>query len=122
MHGCPKCICRAALLSVDEAAANAIDEGVCDELDRDLKELGKFFADHRDEELTRLVDTVTETYAEATADQTVRHSSVCDYLVNWYLDEYATEEEAELEFDPYDESQVDLSGIVNAKVDEEAAG
>ena len=106
-------ICHAALLSVDEAAADAINEGVCAELQQDLNELGKFFADHRDEELTRLVDTVTETYAEATADQTVRHSSVCDYLVNWHLDQYVEETEVTQKFNPLDKTQVDISGLVN---------
>ena len=106
-------ICRAALLSVDEAAANTIDESVCAELRQDLEELGKFFDSNRDEELTRLVDTVTETYAEATADENVRHSSVCDYLVNWHLDQYVEEAEIEQKFDPLDETQVDISGLVN---------
>ena len=41
--------------------------------------------------------------------------AVCDYLVNWYLAEYTTEEEITQEFDPYDETQVDLSGIGNAR-------
>ena len=119
-------ICRAALLSVDEAAAEAIDEGACTELKQDLNELGNFFAENRDEELTRLVDTVTDTYAEATADETVRHSSACDYLVNWHLDQYVEEVEVEQKFDPLDKTQVDLTGLVNAKTEtqpqEENAG
>ena len=106
-------ICRDALMSVDEAAAEAIDADVCAELRRDLEELGNFFRNNRDEDLTRLVDSVTDTYAEATADQTVRHSSVCDYLVNWHLDQYVEEAEVEQKFDPLDKTQVDISGLVN---------
>ena len=106
-------ICRSALYSVDEAAADAIDAGVCAELAQDLDELGNFYDEHRDEELTRLVDTVTETYEEATADENVRHSAACDYLVNWHLDQYVEEEEVEQKFDPLDENQVDISGLVN---------
>ena len=45
---------------------------------------------------------------------------VADLLVSWHIQEVVipsqTDEETESVFDPYDESQVDLSGIVNAKV------
>ena len=111
-------ICRSALFSVDEEAVYAIDEGVCAELYQDLNELGSFFADNRDEDLTRLVTAVTDTYQEATADQEVRYSSACDYLVNWHIDQYVEEEIVEEKFDPFDESQVDLSGLVNHKSQE----
>ena len=108
-------ICSSALYSVDQAAAEAIDEGVCAELDRDLNELGKFFDDNHDEDLTRMVTTVTDTFEEATADEEVRYSTACDYLVNWYIDQYVEEEIIEEKFDPFDESQVDLSGLGNYK-------
>ena len=107
-------ICIAALQSVDEAAAEAIDEGVCAELRQDLSELGKFFDDNRDEALTRLVTTVTDTLDEATASEEVRYSTVCDYLVNWHIDQYVEEEVVEVKFDPFNEEHVDLSGLVNA--------
>ena len=107
-------ICRSALLSVDEAAVEAIDEGVCAELYQDLNELGDFFSQNRDEELTRLISTVTDTFDEATAASEVHYSTACDYLVNWYIDQYVEEEEIEAKFDPFDETQVDLSGLVNA--------
>ena len=108
-------ICRAALFSVDEEAVYAIDDGVCAELYQDLNELGNFFYQKRNESLTRLVTTVTDTYEEATADETVRHSSACDYLVNWHIDQYVEEDIIEQKFDPFDETQVDLSGLVNYK-------
>ena len=108
-------ICRAALFSVDEEAVYAIDDGVCAELYQDLNELGDFFLQQRNESLTRLVTTVTDTYEEATADETVRHSSACDYLVNWHIDQYVEEDIIEQKFDPFDETQVDLSGLVNYK-------
>lgn len=113
--------CRAALFSVDEEAASAIDEGVTQNLDHDLNEYGAFFDGNRDEKMTRLVTTVTDTYAEATAPEEVRYSSVCDYLVNWHIDQYVEEEEVEQKFDPFDETQVDLSGLVNAKQQEGGA-
>ena len=114
-------ICRSALFSVDEAAVYAIDEGVSPELYQDMNELGNFFAENRDEDLTRLVTTVTDTYEEATAGDEVRYSSACDYLVNWHIDQYVEEEIVEEKFDPFDEAQVDLSGLVNAKEQEEPA-
>ena len=52
---------------------------------------------------------------EKLKDAEVRYSSVCDYLVNWHIDQYVEEEIVEEKFDPFDESQVDLSGLVNAK-------
>ena len=107
-------ICRSALFSVDEEAVYAIDEGVCAELGRDLNELGNFFFQNRDEDLTRLVTTVTDTYEDATADQEVRYSTACDYLVNWHIDQYVEEDVIEQKFDPFDENQVDLSGLANA--------
>ena len=112
-------ICMAALQSVDEASAEAIDAEASESLKLDQKELGRFFDDNRNEDLERLVDTVTDTYEEATADDEVRYSSVCDYLVNWHISQYVEEEVIEEKFDPFDESQVDLSGLVNAK---EASG
>ena len=45
----------------------------------------------------------------------MRYSSVCDYLVNWHIDQYVEEDVVEEKFDPFDESQVDLGGLVNAK-------
>ena len=108
-------ICLAALQSVDEAAAETISEGEGDALALDLGELGRFFDDNRDEDLTRLVSTVTDTYEEATAGEDVRYSTTCDYLVNWHIDQYVEEEIIEQKFDPFDESRVDLSGLVNAK-------
>ena len=111
-------ICRSALFSVDEAAAEAIDEGICRELYQDLNELGDFFLQNRDEDLTNLVTTVTDTYEEATTDQEVRYSSACDYLVNWHIDQYVEEEIVEEKFDPFDETQVDLSGLGNYKPQE----
>ena len=42
------------------------------------------------------------------------YGAVCDQLVNWYLFEYATPEDTgEPQFDPFDETQVDLSGIID---------
>ena len=107
--------CIEALASVDEAAAEELSSAVTGNLAADIDEYGKYFTENRDEQMTMLVTTVTDTYEEATADESVRYSSVCDYLVNWHIDQYVEEDVVEQKFDPFDESQVDLGGLVNAK-------
>ena len=115
-------LCRDALSSVDEAAAASIDEGVSEQLRQDLDELGSFYDENHDEELTRLVATVTDTYNEATEAEAALAGSACDYLVNWHIDQYVAEEEIENKFDPFDENQVDLTGLVNSKTGSEEGG
>ena len=113
--------CQAALYSVDNGAGDAISAGVeGSTLYNDINELGNFFAVNRDEGMTRLVDSVTDSYNDATAVNEVVYGSVCDYLVNWYIDQYVVEEEVESKFDPFDETQVDLSGLINAKTGEDS--
>ena len=107
--------CIEALSSVDLEAAEELSAAVTGNLAADVDEYGKYFTENRDEQMTMLVSSVTDTYEEATADETVRYSSVCDYLVNWHIDQYVEETIVEQKFDPFDEAQVDLSGLVNAK-------
>ena len=111
--------CREALYSVDAAACDTITAAVeGTPLAHDISELGDFFAANHDEALTSLVTSVTDTVSEAAADETLRRSTVCDYLVNWHIDQYVEEEVIEQKFDPFDETQVDLSGLVNHKPQE----
>lgn len=113
--------CIAALESVDAAAAETIASGCTEGLAADIGAYDSYFDENRDEQMTHLVTTVTDTYADATAAGEVRYSSVCDYLVNWHIDQYVEEEEVESKFDPFDETQVDLSGLLNVKPQEEPA-
>ena len=107
--------CIAALESVDAAAAETVAAGCSEQLLADLQGYDRYFDENRDEKMTMLVTEVTDTYEEATTDETVRYSSACDYLVNWHIDQYVEEEIIEEKFDPFDETQVDLSGLVNHK-------
>lgn len=80
--------------STATTAAAQVSAGASDLLKKDLIAYNSFFGDE-----------------DATYDE------VCDLLVNWHiqrivLPSVSVEEER---FDPMDESQVDLSGIVNAK-------
>lgn len=113
--------CIAALQSVDAGSAEKIASGCSAELAADIDGYDRYFDENRDEQMTMLVTEVTDTYEEATADAEVRYSSVCDYLVNWHIDQYVEEEIVEEKFDPFDESQVDLSGLGNYKTQEEPA-
>ena len=110
--------CIAALQSVDAAAAETVAAGCSEILQADLQGYDRYFDENRDEKMTMLVTEVTDTYEEATTDETVRYSSACDYLVNWHIDQYVEEEIIEEKFDPFDETQVDLSGLVNNKTQE----
>lgn len=109
--------CYNALASTDAAAAAEIKAGCTAELLMDMEHYSTFFSEHKDETATKVGNAVNDTYLKTSGDSDgIRsYGAVCDYLVNWHIAEYAVVEEVEITFDPYDETQVDLSGIVNAK-------
>ena len=100
------------------AAAGRISSGIGAELRRDIQNYDSFFASRQDAKATQVADTVNDTYLKASGDNAgIRsYGQVCDLLVNWHIQTVVLPELAvEVEpFDPYDETQVDLSGIVNA--------
>ena len=114
--------CYTALAGINtQAAANEtarISDGVEELLYRDLLYYDTFFSSHRDATATKAANTANDTYLRASGDKAgiASYSQVCDLLVNWHLETVVlpslTVEENQ--FDPYDEGQVDLSGIVNA--------
>lgn len=115
--------CYGALtgLTKTEAASAAaqINNGVNDYLRKDMEDYDAFFRSRKNDSATQLADTVNDAYLKASGEEggTNSYSQVCDLLVNWHIQEvvlpqYAVEES---KFDPYDETQVDLSGIVNAR-------
>lgn len=108
--------CYYALYAVDPDAATDI-KSVCNkELLRDLDAYSVFFNTNRNETATKVADTVNDNYLKISGDEDgiASYGAVCDQLVNWYLSEYASPEDlGEVQFDPFDETQVDLSGIVN---------
>ena len=108
--------CYNALAAVDSQSASVIRADCSGELLHDLESYSEFFRSKRDETATKVADTVNDTYLKASGDEkgVASYGAVCDQLVNWYISEYATPEDlGEEEFDPFDETQVDLSGIVN---------
>ena len=89
------------------AAAARVGTGMSEELYRDLEEYNQFF----DAGTVRVAAVTTGT------EGVKSYGPVCDLLVSWHIQEVVLPSIAveETPFDPYDESQVDLSGIVNAR-------
>lgn len=114
--------CYNALASVpsEEAAAAAarIMDGVVGKLKVDLIYYDDFFSSHRDVKATQVADKVNNTYLKASGDEKgiASYGEVCDLLVNWHISTVVMPELTitQTPFDPYDETKVDLSGIVNA--------
>ena len=108
-----------AIVRRSDLAAARIELDINTHLRYDIKAYDKFFSSHKNQFFTDVADLVNNAYIVSSGDEngTASYGQVSIYLVNWYLTEYNTEEEApEFLFDPYDETQVDLSGIVNAVI------
>ena len=121
--------------STAQAAATGADSGVNALLRADLEDCLKFYGDRKS---TAQVRTATMTTREAVQTPTSEsieetgpdtqvsqvdisfssYTDVADLLASWYIQEYITplHREEEVPFNPYDPTQVDLSGNVNAKV------
>jgi hypothetical protein len=114
--------CYSALAGINSQASAAavarINNGVSEKLRQDLTYYDTFFSTNQDQSATRIADTANDTYLKASGVRSGigSYAQVCDLLVNWHIQTVVlpsiTVEESP--FDPYDESQVDLSGIVNA--------
>lgn len=91
-------------------------------LRRDLVAYDQFFAAKRNDQATKVADTVNDTYIKTSGDEAgiLSYGQVSDYLVNWYIQEIVapTQVEEEQKFDPYDENQVDLSGLHHSPTEE----
>ncbi len=101
------------------AAASRVSSGVSQRFRADLNAYDSFFISHRDASATKFADAVNDTYLKTSGDASGVNSynEVCDLLVNWHIQTVVlpsiTVEDSP--FDPFDEGQVDLSGIVNAR-------
>ena len=102
-------------------AAKRISAGVNDAFYHDLSSYDRFFASKKNETAKEVADTVNDTYIKVNGDEQglASYGAVCDLLVSWHIREYILplQTEEETKFDPFDESQVDLSGIVNARTE-----
>lgn len=115
--------CYNALAGVNHpsaaAAAARVKSGVSKLLQHDMDYYSHFFNSKKNDLATDFADTMNDTYLKTSGDEGgIRsYGQVCDLLVNWHIQTVVlpsiTVEESQ--FDPYDESQIDLSGIVNAR-------
>lgn len=109
----PKLVAQAA------SEANRIAGNVNSYLRKDMDDYDRFFNSRKNSFATDVADTVNDLYLKASgeASGTASYGQVCDLLVNWHIQEVVLPAIAveESHFDPYDETQVDLSGIVNAR-------
>ena len=115
--------CYNALAGVNTQAAAAgaarVSNGINDALRYDMQAYNSFFSSRKSTAATNVANTVNDTYLKASGEISgvASYGQVCDLLVNWHIQTVVLPELTieESPFDPYDESQVDLSGIVNAK-------
>ena len=114
--------CLNQLASLDIASARDIMAQELPQLSQDMKTYSDFFSSRKNDKATELADTVNDTYLKANGDEMgiASYNDVCGMLVNWYIQRILMPNytEAEVVFDPFDETQVDLSGITNAVIQE----
>lgn len=108
-----------ALVMEAAEAAKRIDANVNENLRRDIAQYESFFNENENTLATSLADTVNDAYLKISGESAglSSYGEVCDLLVNWHIQEVVLPSITvyESQFDPYDETQVDLTGIVNAK-------
>ena len=115
--------CYHALAGVNHpsaaAAAARVQQGVSRQLQQDMDHYSQFFRSKKNEMATNVADTMNDAYLKTSGDNggIASYGQVCDLLVSWHIQTVVlpsiTVEESQ--FDPYDENQIDLSGIVNAR-------
>ena len=115
--------CYHALASVNHPAAAAaaarVQQGVSRKLQQDMDYNSQIFRSKENKVATNVPDTMNDAYLKTSGDNggIASYGQVCDLLVSWHIQTVVlpsiTVEESQ--FDPYDENQIDLSGIVNAR-------
>lgn len=115
--------CISALQSVNDTgaavAAARIDSGVNEHFAHDIRQYNEFFSKNQNKTATNFASIVNDTYLKTSGEESgvTSYGEVCNLLVNLYIEEIVMPEhvqDAENAFDPYDENQVDISGIVGA--------
>lgn len=128
-------LCYDALASIStstaQACAQQTDSGVNELLRQDLEEYTRFFGKAKisakirtgEQETTAATVDATDPTGETTVDDFVdivtysQYEHASQIMTSWYIQNFIvpTHQEEEQPFNPLDPSQVDLSGIVNAK-------
>ena len=106
----------ASVKTVDAAQFTAqLREGIDPQLQQELNDYAAFFRENQDAAATELANTANDTYLKTSGEKSgiKSYSEVCDLLVNWHIQEVVlpsiTVEESH--FDPFDETQVDITDI-----------
>ena len=115
--------CYNALVSVNHPSASAaaarIKAEVSKTLQQDMDFYSSFFRSKESALATNVADTMNDAYLKTSGDSSgiASYGQVCDLLVNWHIQTVVLPSISveESKFDPYDESQIDLTGIVNAR-------
>lgn len=111
------CYTALSQIPVDTAQACAaeIDKGVKENLRHDLKTYEKFFGEAEAENNRAPIPEAAK--GENSPITFSEYSNAADLLTNWYVQTFIVPQHVEEEapFNPLDPSQVDLSGLVNAK-------
>ena len=115
---CYNSLVRANTYDASAAAARVASE-VNDLLKHDMESYDRLFSSRRSEAGTKVANKANDTYLKASGDSAgvASYGAVTDLLVSWHYQKeiLPTLIQTEKKFDPYDENQVDLSGIVNAR-------
>ena len=122
---CYNAIARLGSVESQEALQR-VKSGISEQLYYDMSAYNSFFAEKKDEAATQLADTVNDTYIKVQGDDrgVASYGAVCDMLVSWHIQTIVlpTKVVEDTKFDPFDENQVDLSGIVNTPPKETEPG
>ena len=106
--------------STAQAAATQMKAAIGTNLKTDLDDYRQYLDTNLDADAVQMANDANDAYLKNSGDEqgTASYGAVTDLLVSWHVQEYVlplyTPEEEDA-FDPFDESQVDLSGLVNAK-------
>ena len=112
--------CYEALASIPtstaQACAKQTDSGVNQLLKNDLQDCMDFYGKTKTSASSQTNTNTTEPDGEESTVTFSSYSNVSHLLASWYIQEFIVplHQEEEEPFDPYDPTQVDLSGIVNA--------
>lgn len=115
--------CYAAMADIPtstaQACAQATASGVNAKMQKDLDAVEKFYGEAETSANVQATANITSQDNQTTLISFSSYTDVADLYASWYIQRHILPRQEidnpHKEFDPLDESQVDLSGIVNAK-------
>ncbi len=101
--------------STAEACASQIEEGINPMFKQDLETYSSFISTIKNKKTTYSTTPINSYLNVYKNDMPNMYNSFCDMLVCWHIQEYVLplHEEKKEVFDPYDETSVNLTNIVN---------